>query len=135
MATVAASTEGRRAVSIVVKRVYDQPRAEDGYRVLVDRLWPRGLSREIARLDLWLRDIAPTTELRTWYGHEVERWPEFRKRYLEELDGHGPLLDLLVDIESHRDRLTLLYAARDRVHNEAQVLAEALSQRPPHAHR
>ncbi|MGH2464545.1 MAG: DUF488 domain-containing protein, partial [Candidatus Limnocylindrales bacterium] len=70
-------------MSIVVKRVYDQPSRDDGYRVLVDRLWPRGLSRAVAHLDLWLRDVAQTTELRTWFGHKVERWPEFRQRYAE----------------------------------------------------
>lgn len=122
-------------MSITVKRVYDPTAPEDGYRVLVDRLWPRGLSHVVAHVDLWLRDIAPTTELRTWYGHQVARWPEFRRRYLEELKAHGALLDLILDIESHRDRVTLLYAARDRQHNEAQVLAEALSERPSHAHR
>jgi uncharacterized protein YeaO (DUF488 family) len=122
-------------VSIVVKRVYDQPCPEDGYRVLVDRLWPRGLSHAIAQLDLWMRDIAPSTELRTWYGHKVERWPEFQTRYATELEDHGPLLDLLLDIERHRNRLTLLFAARDRERNEAQVLADALRRRPVHAHR
>ena len=121
-------------MSIAVKRVYDQPSAEDGYRVLVDRLWPRGLSRALAKLDLWLQDIAPTTELRKWYGHEPERWPEFRKRYAEELQGHGALLDLLLDIERHHGRLTLLFAARDRERNEAQVLMDSLRRRPAHSH-
>jgi uncharacterized protein YeaO (DUF488 family) len=121
-------------VSIVVKRVYDQPSSSDGYRVLVDRLWPRGLSHAVAQLDLWLRDVAPTTALRRWYDHEPERWPEFQRRYAKELEGHGPLLDLLVDIERHRNRLTLLFAARDRERNEAQVLADVLLHRPPHSH-
>ena len=121
-------------MSIAVKRVYDQPSAEDGYRVLVDRLWPRGLSRALAKLDLWLQDIAPTTELRKWYGHEPERWPEFRKRYAEELQGHGALLDLLLDIERHHGRLTLLFAARDRERNEAQVLVDSLRRQPAHSH-
>ena len=121
-------------MSIVVKRVYDQPSPEDGYRVLVDRLWPRGLSHAVAHLDLWLRDVAPTTELRTWYDHKIERWPEFQKRYAEELEGHGALLDLLLDIERHRRHVTLLFAARDRNHNEAQVLAAALLRRPAHSH-
>lgn len=121
-------------MSIVVKRVYDQPSPEDGYRVLVDRLWPRGLSRAVAHLDLWLRDVAPTTELRTWYDHKVDRWPEFQKRYAEELLGHGALLDLILDIERHRHRVSLLFAAHDREHNEAHVLAAALLRRPAHAH-
>jgi uncharacterized protein YeaO (DUF488 family) len=121
-------------MSIAVKRVYDQPSPEDGYRVLVDRLWPRGLSHAMAQLDLWLRDVAPSTELRTWYDHRVERWPEFQERYARELEGHGALLDLLLDIERHRRRLTLLFAARDRQRNEAQVLAAVLAHRPAHAH-
>ena len=122
-------------MSIVVKRVYDQLAPDDGYRVLVDRLWPRGLSREAAHLDLWLRDVAPTTKLRTWYDHKVERWPEFQVRYAEELKEHGALLDLILDIERHRQRVTLLFGARDRDHNEAQVLAAALHRRPAHSHR
>ena len=121
-------------MSIVVKRVYDQPSADDGYRVLVDRLWPRGLSHAMAQLDLWLRDVAPSSELRKWYDHRVERWPEFQKRYAQELEAHGALLDLLLDIERHRQRLTLLFAARDRERNEAQVLANALAHRPAHSH-
>jgi uncharacterized protein YeaO (DUF488 family) len=122
-------------VSITVKRVYDQPSANDGYRVLVDRLWPRGLSHFVAQLDLWLRDVAPSTDLRTWFDHKAERWPEFQERYAQELESHGPLLDLLLDIEHHRGHLTLLFAARDRERNEAQVLARALGQRPAHSHR
>jgi uncharacterized protein YeaO (DUF488 family) len=122
-------------VSIVVKRIYDQPSADDGYRVLVDRLWPRGVSHAMAHLDLWMRDIAPSTELRTWYDHKAERWPAFQERYAKELDDHEALLDLLLDIERHRGRLTLLFAARDRDRNEAQVLASALAQRPAHAHQ
>ena len=121
-------------MSISVKRVYDEPSANDGYRVLVDRLWPRGLSREIAHVDLWLRDIAPSTVLRKWYAHDVERWPEFQRRYREELTGHGPLLDLLQDIERHRRTITLLFAARDEEHNEAQVLGAVLHRRTAHVH-
>lgn len=121
-------------MSIVVKRVHDQAAPDDGYRVLVDRLWPRGLSQAAARLDLWLRDVAPSTELRRWYDHEVERWPEFQKRYTGELDDHAQLLDLLLDIERHRQRVTLLFAARERERNEAQVLADVLRRRPGHSH-
>ena len=121
-------------MSIVVKRVHDQAAPDDGYRVLVDRLWPRGLSEAAARLDLWLRDVAPSTELRRWYDHEVERWPEFQKRYTGELDDHAQLLDLLLDIERHRQRVTLLFAARERERNEAQGLADVLRRRPGHSH-
>jgi uncharacterized protein YeaO (DUF488 family) len=117
------------AMTIEVKRVYDLAAPDDGYRVLVDRLWPRGLSRAMARLDLWLRDVAPSTELRTWYGHEVERWPEFQARYTSELEGKAGLLDELLALARAHDRLTLLFGARDREHNEAEVLASVLRRR------
>jgi uncharacterized protein YeaO (DUF488 family) len=116
-------------MSIVVKRVYDLASPDDGYRVLVDRLWPRGLSHAMARLDLWLREVAPSTALRTWYGHRVERWPEFQKRYTKELEEHPDLLDRLLELEREHQRVTLVFAARDREHNEAQVLAAVLLRR------
>jgi uncharacterized protein YeaO (DUF488 family) len=122
-------------VSIATKRIYALPSDSDGYRVLVDRLWPRGLSRAVAAIDLWLRDVAPSTELRKWYGHDVERWPEFADRYRQELDGHGESLDTLLDIERRHGTVTLLFAARDEVHNEAEVLADVLRARPAHAQR
>jgi uncharacterized protein YeaO (DUF488 family) len=117
-----------------VKRVYDPSSPEDGYRVLVDRLWPRGVSEAHGRIDLWLRDIAPTTELRTWYQHDVAKWPEFERRYERELERHGELLDLLLDIGHHRGRVTLLFGARDEQHNEANVLLRVLSERRTHTH-
>lgn len=117
-----------------VKRVYDPPSPDDGYRVLVDRLWPRGITEADAHVDLWMRDVAPSTDLRKWYGHDVARWPAFQERYRGELERHGELLDLLGDIEHHRGQLTLLFAARDEEHNEADVLAEVLARRPAHAH-
>lgn len=102
--------------------------------MLVDRLWPRGVSQAMGQVDLWLRDLAPTTELRQWYGHETDRWPEFQARYREELAGHAELLDLLLDIEQHRKTVTLLFGARDEERNEAQVVAEVLKGRPRHSH-
>ena len=117
-------------MTIRLKRVYDAMAEEDGYRVLVDRLWPRGLSKEAAHVDLWLQRIAPTTALREWYGHDVGRWPEFRERYRAELVGHEELLDLLCDIERHRKVVTLLYGAKDEEHNEAAVLLEVLEGGP-----
>jgi uncharacterized protein YeaO (DUF488 family) len=122
-------------MTVVTKRVYALPSPSDGYRVLVDRLWPRGLSKAIAALDLWLRDVAPSTELRTWYAHEVERWPEFVERYRLELAQHGPQLDMLLDMERQHGTVTLLFAARDEDHNEAIVLAEALRSRLQHPPR
>jgi uncharacterized protein YeaO (DUF488 family) len=113
-------------MAIRLKRVYEPPSDDDGYRVLVDRLWPRGLSKERARVDLWLQRIAPSTGLRTWYGHDVAKWPQFRERYREELSGHGELLDLIRDIERHRKVVTLLFGAKDGEHNEANVILEVL---------
>jgi uncharacterized protein YeaO (DUF488 family) len=110
---------------IVVKRVYEPPRAVDGRRVLVDRVWPRGLRREDARIDRWAKDLAPSTELRRWFGHRPERFPEFRDRYRAELSGHEAELQELL----HGGTLTLLYAARDEDHNNARVLAELLEER------
>lgn len=121
-------------MTVATKRIYAFPASTDGYRVLVDRLWPRGLSKAIADIDLWLRDIAPTTELRVWYGHDVARWPEFAARYREELEGHGELLDLLLDLETQHGTVTLLFAARDEAHNEASVLADVVRERPRHSH-
>ena len=116
-------------VSVRLKRVYDPPAASDGYRILVDRLWPRGLSEEAAHVDLWLRRIAPTDGLREWYGHDVSKWPEFRKRYEAELETHGELLDLIGDVERHRKHVTILFGAKDKEHNQANVLLEALERR------
>jgi len=117
------------AVTIRLKRVYEPSTDDDGYRVLVDRLWPRGLSEEAADVDLWLRSVAPSTELRKWYGHDVARWPEFQARYRGELSTHGELLDLILDIERHRKVVTLLFGAKDESHNEAVVLLELLRDR------
>ncbi|MEO5918119.1 MAG: DUF488 family protein [Candidatus Limnocylindrales bacterium] len=121
-------------MTIRLKRVYEPRSDGDGYRVLVDRLWPRGLTKDAANIDLWLRDIAPSTDLRTWYGHELARWPEFQQRYEQELLERGQLLDLLRDIEQHNELVTLLFAARDQDHNEANVLADALARWPRHVH-
>jgi uncharacterized protein YeaO (DUF488 family) len=121
-------------MTITVKRVYEPPAEDDGYRVLVDRLWPRGLTAELAKVDLWLRDVAPSAALRTWYGHRIERWPDFQARYRKELAAHGELLDLIRDIEGHRRTVTLLFGARDEDHNEARVLADVVGDRAAHAH-
>lgn len=109
-----------------IKRIYEKPEKEDGFRVLVDRLWPRGLTKEKAAVDLWLKEIAPSTGLRKWFGHIPEKWPEFKKKYLHELKENEEPLLILKDYLK-KGTVTLLYAAKDRVHNEAQVLEELLS--------
>jgi uncharacterized protein YeaO (DUF488 family) len=110
---------------IRIKRVYDEPSADDGFRVLVDRLWPRGLSKEKAGVDEWLKDLGPSTELRKWFGHEVGKWPEFREKYRAELAGKSELWRPVVDRAGKR-RVTLLFGARDEEHNQAVVLREFL---------
>ena len=112
-------------VEIALKRAYEPAAESDGYRVLVDRLWPRGVSRERARIDEWARDLAPSNELRTWFGHDPARFHEFRRRYVLELEGQTARLRDLRRI-ARQGRLTLVYAARDPEHNDAVVLADVL---------
>ncbi len=116
-------------MTIRLKRVYETPSADDGYRILVDRVWPRGMSKDEVHEDLWLRRIAPSDELRKWYAHDVERWPEFRDRYMAELRENAQLVGLIGDIERHTGRVTLLYAAKDEQHNQAMVILEAVKGR------
>jgi uncharacterized protein YeaO (DUF488 family) len=118
------------AVRVEVRRVYEDPSPDEGARVLVDRLWPRGLAKEAAHLDEWLRDVAPSSELRTWYGHRPDRFGEFRRRYLEELTEPGPAtaLDHLRGL-STAGPVVLLTAAKDVEHSQATVLADVLRAR------
>lgn|SRR5690349_4171567 len=111
---------------IKLKRVYDPYNSEDGYRILVDRLWPRGISKEKAHLDLWLKEVAPSTELRQWFGHDPDKWYEFEKRYKKELDDKRKLVLLLKELEKKHKQITLLYGARDTRHNEAVILQQVL---------
>lgn len=115
---------------IRVKRVYDPPAKEDGLRVLVGRLWPRGLSRERAQVDLWLRDIAPSSELRKGFCHDPEKWPEFKRRYFAELAGKADLLATIAD-EAREGMVTILYGAKDRDHNNAVALSYVLGSTSP----
>lgn len=108
-----------------VKRVYEEPAASDGERILVDRLWPRGLTKKDARLDAWLKDLAPSHELRRWSHHDLARWSEFQKRYRAELEGRRDELRALRQRSSH-GTVTLLYAASDTEHNNAVALQSIL---------
>jgi uncharacterized protein YeaO (DUF488 family) len=110
-----------------LKRAYLPPSPEDGVRVLVDRLWPRGLRKSDAAIDRWLKDIAPSTELRRWFGHDPNRWEEFCRKYRAELAGRADLLDELRAI-ARRGQLTLVYGARDELHNDAIVLQDLLAE-------
>lgn len=112
-----------------VKRIYDEPSADDGARVLVDRIWPRGMSKERAHLDEWLKAVAPSTELRTWYKHDPDRWEEFGRRYERELDGDGDQAEAFARLRTlqNEGRVTVLTASRAVDISEAQVLAELLN--------
>ncbi|GAA3827340.1 DUF488 family protein [Streptomyces chiangmaiensis] len=118
------------AEQITYRRVYEQSSRRDGKRVLVDRIWPRGMRKEDAHLDEWLREVAPSSELRRWYGHDPNRFTEFRRRYLAELRdaGHREAAEHLRDLAAH-DKLTLLTATKDVDHSQAAVLAEWLGRK------
>ena len=112
-------------MAIKIKRVYEQPNDGDGTRVLVDRLWPRGLTKEKARVEVWFKEIAPSTELRKWFGHDPEKWKRFRGRYETELRHNRDLIKMLKS-KAREGTITLLYGARDEKHNEALVLKQFL---------
>ncbi|MBC7441530.1 MAG: DUF488 family protein [Ramlibacter sp.] len=120
-----------------IKRVYDEPAAADGVRVLVDRLWPRGVSKGRARLDLWLKDVAPSPDLRTWWNHDPERQAEFAARYIAELDGAPETRQAVAELRAlvarnaaEHTETTLLYGARDPLVNHARVLADYVDDSP-----
>lgn len=117
-------------MTVRIVRAYEPPGPDDGHRVLVDRVWPRGRSREVLRIDTWERDIAPSDELRHWFGHEVERWEEFQRRYREELAAPDAVrtIDRLAAI-ARTGTLTLVYGAHDQEHNQAIVLADVIRER------
>ena len=110
---------------IKLKRAYEKPAVDDGERILVERLWPRGLTKLQARIDLWMKEVAPSTELRRWFGHDPEKWDEFRHRYRKELKHKDDLIELLKR-KSKAGTITLIYAARDEEHNGALVLKRFL---------
>lgn len=113
-------------MTLRIKRIYEDPVADDGFRILVDRIWPRGVSKERAKLDVWLKDVAPTTQLRQWFHHEEPKWPEFARRYRAEL-ADNPATGTLRDILFAHERVTLLYSARDEEENQAVVLRDFLA--------
>jgi uncharacterized protein YeaO (DUF488 family) len=119
-------------MDIRLKRAYEPAAPADGYRVLIDRLWPRGISRQQARLDGWEKELAPSKELRQWFGHEPGRFEEFRRRYVEELRGERPQIAALRR-RAREGTLTLVYSAHDTEHNDAVVLAEVLRRGLPKA--
>lgn len=117
-------------MSILIKRAYEPPADGDGYRVLIDRLWPRGVRKDAARIDVWAKDLAPSTELRAWFGHDPVRWDEFRRRYAREL--RAPAAAALLDDLTRRARrgtVTLVYAAKDAEHSNAAALRSRIARR------
>jgi uncharacterized protein YeaO (DUF488 family) len=114
-------------MKILVKRAYDKPQAKDGQRILVDRLWPRGLSKADAKLDVWLKSVAPSNQLRKWYQHDVQKWPEFKKKYFAELEAKTEAVDELLGYVKKRN-VTFLYAAKEPEYNNAVALKEYMSQ-------
>lgn len=110
---------------IKIKRIYEKPEKSDGYRILVDRLWPRGLTKEKAKVDLWLKNLGPSTELRKWFAHDPAKWLGFKTKYKKELKDKRDLLDQIINIKKKRN-VSLLYGAKDTEHNEAVVLMNYL---------
>ena len=115
-------------MQIDLKRAYDPPAKSDGRRVLVDRVWPRGIAKDDLRIDAWLKDLAPSTELRKWFGHDPAKWDEFRKRYGRELEQRSEALEELLD-KARAGHVTLVFSARDTEHNNAVALREYLERR------
>lgn len=111
---------------IKIKRIYDPLNDNDGYRILIDRLWPRGISKESAHIDLWMKEIAPSSELRKWFNHDTQKWDEFSKRYTKELIKKGQMILDIKKLEKEHKTVTLLYGAKDTEHNQAQVLLNVL---------
>ncbi len=113
---------------IKIKRIYDEPLKNDGYRILIDRLWARGLKKEKAKIDLWLKEIAPSNELRKWYSHDPTKWNSFKEKYKAELKGKEKLLDQIKKQEKEKRTLTLLYSSKEPRLNNAVALLEIINQ-------
>lgn len=113
-------------MAIKLKRAYEPAKRGDGFRILVDRLWPRGVSKDAAEIDLWLKEIAPSPKLRKWFGHDPAKWTAFRERYFRELDEHPDAVDQ-IHAQARRRTITLVYGARDEEHNHALALKDYLN--------
>lgn len=114
-------------VMIKIKRIYEKYSSDDGYRILVDRLWPRGISKDKAHVKLWLKEIAPTDSLRKWFSHDVKKWELFKAKYKKELKDNKISLDKIKSLEKEHKTVTLVFSAKDEQHNNAVVLAEILN--------
>ncbi len=116
-------------MNIAIKRAYEEPGRDDGRRILIDRLWPRGLPKQHGHIDEWLKDVAPSTELRKWFAHDARKWAEFEQRYFDELDAKGDLVKHIVEETRQQRKVTLLYGARDTQHNNAVALRDYIVRR------
>ena len=114
---------------IKIKRAYDKPSKEDGYRILVDGLWPRGISKDDAKIDLWLKEISPSSELREWFSHDPKKWEGFKSKYRDELKEKAEFVKEIKRIEKEKKTITLLYSTKDEQHNNVVVLSEILKNR------
>lgn len=122
-------------VVLKLKRIYEAPQNSDGYRILVDRIWPRGVSKERAAIALWLKEVGPSTGLRKWFGHDPVRWLEFQKRYRQELRGRPELTARIKQLEKEHGVVTLVFSARDEERNQAVVIRDFLAKRSPKSER
>ena len=111
---------------IKTKRIYEKYSQDDGFRILIDRLWPRGMSKSDAKIDLWLKEIAPTNGLRKWFSHDPKKWESFKKKYNEELKQNKSLLDVIKSLEKEHKTVTLVFSAKDELHNNAIALHKVL---------
>ena len=111
---------------IRIKRIYEKYSPDDGFRILIDRLWPRGVSRDDAHVDVWFKEIAPTDHLRKWFSHDPKKWETFKKKYIKELKDNKPSLDKIKDLKKEHKIITLIFSAKDEQHNNAVVLSEFL---------
>ncbi|MDE1842628.1 MAG: DUF488 domain-containing protein [Thaumarchaeota archaeon] len=111
---------------IKIKRIYEKYSPDDGFRILIDRLWPRGVSKDVAHVDLWFKEIAPTDHLRKWFSHDPKKWEAFKKKYIQELKENKSALDKIKDLKKEHKIITLIFSAKDEQHNNAVVLSEFL---------
>jgi uncharacterized protein YeaO (DUF488 family) len=123
-------TNERKIMKVNLKRIYEEYENVDGFRILVDRLWPRGIKKEKAQIDSWMKEVAPSTALRKWFGHDPDKWPDFVSKYKKELQGSMAFRELVSLVKKHKT-VTLLFSARDEAHNQAVALKEFLKAKLP----
>lgn len=116
-------------MAIFLKRAYEEVQEDDGFRILVDRLWPRGLSKDVAKIDLWMKEIAPSTTLRKWFAHDPLKWDKFKESYIKELDNNANTVNEFLNLVKQHDKITLIYGAKDTKHSQAKILKEYIEQK------